>query len=122
MLDAWRKFVVTTDPDVLTGYNINKFDIPFLLDRARVIRASKLPYFGRIVKSPVSSRKILNETKRMNKFADTISSVSGRVVFDMLPVIRQLFPNMQSFTLGNDAWLVSKLIFRNPSDIEEEEE
>jgi DNA polymerase delta subunit 1 len=37
MLQRWREFVVACDPDVLTGYNIANFDIPYLLNRAKVI-------------------------------------------------------------------------------------
>ena len=36
MLLAWRNFVLATDPDILTGYNIANFDIPYLLNRAKV--------------------------------------------------------------------------------------
>jgi DNA polymerase delta subunit 1 len=35
VLQAWRDFVVESDPDILTGYNIVGFDIPYLVDRAR---------------------------------------------------------------------------------------
>lgn len=36
MLLKWRAFIVACDPDVLTGYNIANFDIPYLLNRAKV--------------------------------------------------------------------------------------
>jgi DNA polymerase delta subunit 1 len=36
MLLKWRSFVVACDPDVITGYNIANFDIPYLLNRAKV--------------------------------------------------------------------------------------
>jgi len=37
MLLKWKTFVNYVDPDVLTGYNIMNFDIPYLLNRAKVI-------------------------------------------------------------------------------------
>ena len=40
LLLKWRAFVVSVDPDVITGYNIANFDIPYLLNRAKV-RAEK---------------------------------------------------------------------------------
>ena len=43
MLESWRLFVVLTDPDIVTGYNINRFDIPFLLDRAKRLGVKKFP-------------------------------------------------------------------------------
>ena len=34
LLIAWREFLIQTDPDVITGYNINNFDTPYLINRA----------------------------------------------------------------------------------------
>jgi len=36
MLMKWRSFVITCDPDLVTGYNIANFDFPYLLNRAKV--------------------------------------------------------------------------------------
>lgn len=38
MLLAWREFVQTVDPDIITGYNIVGFDIDYLMRRARALR------------------------------------------------------------------------------------
>jgi len=35
MLGAWARFVLATDPDELTGYNTDNFDMPYLIERAR---------------------------------------------------------------------------------------
>jgi DNA polymerase elongation subunit (family B) len=37
MLAAWREFIIRMDPDVITGYNIKKFDLPYLIDRANLL-------------------------------------------------------------------------------------
>lgn len=37
MLMKWRNFLVAADPDIITGYNIGNFDIPYLLNRAKVL-------------------------------------------------------------------------------------
>jgi len=34
MLSAWRLFVIQMDPDILTGFNVLGFDLPYLLQRA----------------------------------------------------------------------------------------
>lgn len=36
LLLKWREFVNAVDPDIITGYNIANFDIPYLLNRAKV--------------------------------------------------------------------------------------
>lgn len=48
MLEAWRDFVEQVDPDVVIGYNISNFDLPYLLDRATAIKSKKFPFLGRI--------------------------------------------------------------------------
>jgi DNA polymerase delta subunit 1 len=38
MLEAWRQFVVEVDPDIITGYNLVNFDVPYLLNRAKQLK------------------------------------------------------------------------------------
>ena len=40
MLLKWKDFVNATDPDIITGYNIANFDIPYLLNRAKTLERS----------------------------------------------------------------------------------
>src|SRR6267154_3890564 len=48
MLQKWRYFVEQVDPDVIIGYNIANFDLPYLLDRAKALKANQFPYLGRL--------------------------------------------------------------------------
>jgi DNA polymerase delta subunit 1 len=34
LLKAWRDFVQEVDPDFITGYNTQNFDIPYIIERA----------------------------------------------------------------------------------------
>ena len=34
--------------DVIIGYNIANFDLPYLLDRAKALKANQFPYLGRL--------------------------------------------------------------------------
>lgn len=36
MLKRWLDLLLETDPDVIIGYNIINFDLPYLFDRATV--------------------------------------------------------------------------------------
>ena len=36
MLQAWQEFFTEVDPDIVTGYNVTQFDIPFMLKRASI--------------------------------------------------------------------------------------
>lgn len=48
LLNAWQRFVEEVDPDVIIGYNIANFDLPYLIDRAKALKADKLAYLGRM--------------------------------------------------------------------------
>lgn len=34
----WAEFVRTIDPDLITGYNIQNFDFPYIVERARALK------------------------------------------------------------------------------------
>ncbi|ELK30158.1 DNA polymerase delta catalytic subunit [Myotis davidii] len=40
LLQAWSTFIRTIDPDVITGYNIQNFDLPYLISRAQHLKKS----------------------------------------------------------------------------------
>lgn len=48
LLVAWRDFLEEVDPDLIIGYNISQFDLPYLIDRAKALKATAFPYFGRL--------------------------------------------------------------------------
>jgi len=54
MLQQWRDFVEEVDPDVIIGYNIANFDLPYLLDRAKALKAHQFPYLGRLRSTSLS--------------------------------------------------------------------
>lgn len=39
---AWANFILVMDPDVITGYNIQNFDLPYLISRAQTLKVRKL--------------------------------------------------------------------------------
>uniref|UniRef100_A0A9J2Q409 DNA polymerase n=1 Tax=Ascaris lumbricoides TaxID=6252 RepID=A0A9J2Q409_ASCLU len=38
LLEKWAEFVRILDPDIVTGYNIQNFDIPYIIDRAKALK------------------------------------------------------------------------------------
>lgn len=54
LLQEWRDFVEEVDPDLIIGYNISQFDLPYLIDRAKALKVTKFPFFGRL-KGPLAS-------------------------------------------------------------------
>jgi DNA polymerase delta subunit 1 len=48
MLEAWSRFVTEVDPDVIIGYNIANFDLPYLLDRAKALNSFSFDLLSRL--------------------------------------------------------------------------
>lgn len=48
LLTEWRRFVQEADPDMMIGYNISNFDLPYLLDRAKALKVTDFPFLGRL--------------------------------------------------------------------------
>jgi len=77
MLKEFLKIIDSYDPDIITGYNINNFDFPYILQR---LSMNKLPKtLGRCASKQASSRKV--GTKYRN-------SVVGRIVVDVFELIK----------------------------------
>ncbi|MCL2550027.1 MAG: DNA-directed DNA polymerase [Methanimicrococcus sp.] len=94
------------DPDIITGYNISDFDIPYLLDRAAALRKKGANIRTTITRdgSPVYSRK----------FGLTVKTeVTGRIIADALPLIRRNF-SLKQYTLRNAA---KELLGREKLDV-----
>ena len=51
IIDAFTAVIQDEDPDVITGYNIDNYDIPTVLDRAKVCGADR-PLWGRDLSEP----------------------------------------------------------------------
>lgn len=49
-LQRWRDLVIESDPDIIIGYNIVNFDLPYLIQRAEALQIVDFPYWGRIRK------------------------------------------------------------------------
>ena len=95
------------NPDILAGYNSNEFDFPYLQERARQNRVE-----ARVGRDGSSwyIRKIVNRTD---------VSVNGRVVVDLLPIIRSSY-SLKQYTLRNAAAELLKMekYDVNPKEIE----
>ncbi|TAL47873.1 hypothetical protein EPN87_02000 [archaeon] len=78
MLEEFAKIVDTYDPDVITGYNLNDFDMPFLLTRMAENKISRV--IGRCNQKASFSRKIGLRHR---------NDICGRVVVDVYELIRE---------------------------------
>jgi DNA polymerase delta subunit 1 len=87
LLQAWSDFVVKSDPDLITGYNINGFDLPYLLDRAKTLGVARFPYLGRLS----NVKTVAKDTQFSSKAFGTRNSkninIEGRIQMDVLQLM-----------------------------------
>ncbi|KAL1509230.1 hypothetical protein ABEB36_003999 [Hypothenemus hampei] len=99
MLAAWANFIRELDPDIFTGYNINNFDFPYLLERAKHLKVPDFDYLGRLLNVRSQIKETVTQTKIGKRVYKSIN-FEGRVPYDMLIVIKRDF-KLRSYTLNN---------------------
>ncbi|KAG6396243.1 hypothetical protein SASPL_142389 [Salvia splendens] len=82
LLLAWRDFLSEVDPDIIIGYNICKFDLPYLIQRAEVLGIAEFPIIARGTR----------ESKEV--------TIEGRVQFDLLQVMQRDY-KLSSYSLNS---------------------
>ncbi|XP_055902016.1 DNA polymerase delta catalytic subunit [Eupeodes corollae] len=99
LLDKWSSFIREVDPDILTGYNINNFDIPYLLNRAQHLKVKGFEYLGRIknIRSVIKDQVL--QSKQMGRRENKYVNFEGRVPFDLLFVLLRDY-KLRSYTLN----------------------
>lgn len=90
MLMKWKNFVVACDPDIITGYNIANFDIPYLLNRAKALEKGspvlkRFPDLGRLKGIKAVMRDTTFQSSAYGKRENVETTINGRVIFDVLP-------------------------------------
>jgi DNA polymerase I len=90
LLAKFASIIRDYNPDILAGYNSNEFDFPYLQERARQNHVE-----ARVGRDGSSwyIRKIVSRTD---------VSITGRVVVDLLPIIRSSY-SLKQYTLRNAA-------------------
>ena len=99
LLKAWANFVRETDPDIITGYNIQNFDIWYLLNRAKTLKVEDFPYIGRIKNIKTTERNVVLQSKQMGRRENKQINIEGRVIFDLLLVLVRDY-KLRSYTLN----------------------
>jgi len=87
MLEGFVEIVNHFDPDIITGYNCNNFDIPYVVERMRKLGIR--PMFGRCRQKPAVSRKIGQDYR---------NTIIGRIVADSFALVKKDF-SLQRYSL-----------------------
>lgn len=100
MLNAWQEYLEEVDPDIVIGYNTSNFDIPYLMDRAKKLRATKFPFLGRLrkVKSEVKETHFSSKAYGTRDSKET--KMDGRLQLDILQVMQRDY-KLRSYSLNS---------------------
>lgn len=94
LLHRFRQYLDENDPDVITGYNINGFDLPYTIKRC----ASKTNEFSRTK----SACYVFNGTVKRNFRETQRTSKTGRINYDMYEYISNNY-KLRSYKLNDVA-------------------
>ena len=89
LLARWRDLLVETDPDIIIGYNIINFDLPYLLDRATTLGLPAFHAWGRMRGRRVRMRDARFSSKAYGTHDYKEIAIDGRVQFDLLQAIQR---------------------------------
>ncbi len=100
MLSEFVRTVDQFDPDVITGYNINEFDMPYIVTRLIENKISRV--IGRCGTKHAISKKFGMTTKNV---------IAGRVIVDVYQLVKEMqvktqlaekgFPKLKRYGLGD---------------------
>ncbi|XP_021937264.1 DNA polymerase delta catalytic subunit isoform X2 [Zootermopsis nevadensis] len=99
LLEKWAAFVREVDPDVITGYNINNFDFPYLVSRANHLKVKDFTYLGRVTNIRSVIKDQILQSKQMGRRENKNMNCEGRVIFDLLLVLVRDY-KLRSYTLN----------------------
>nr|BAJ78744.1 DNA polymerase delta catalytic subunit [Aposthonia japonica] len=99
MLEKWADFIRELDPDIFTGYNINNFDFPYLIQRAKYLNVRNFTYLGRIKNIQSVIKEQVLQSKQMGRRENKHVNFEGRVPFDLLLVLVRDY-KLRSYTLN----------------------
>ncbi|GBG84624.1 hypothetical protein CBR_g38906 [Chara braunii] len=99
LLLAWRDLIREVDPDLMIGYNICNFDLPYLIDRAQTLKINEFPFLGRIRFSKLRMRDTTFSSKAYGTRESKEVTIEGRVQFDVLQAMQRDY-KLSSYSLN----------------------
>ncbi len=102
MLEKFIDTIKEFDPDIITGYNINNFDLPYIIERMEKYRIR--PVMGRCNRKQANARKIMSKYR---------ISIIGRMVVDSFEIIKKDYSLMR---YGLD-FVAGKLLGERKEDV-----
>lgn len=91
LLKAFLKFIIDSEPHVLTGYNIFGFDIPYLMDRCRFHDINEIYLCGMPKKIRAEYKEVKWSSSAYQCQEFKYLAYEGRIFVDLLPIVRRSY-------------------------------
>lgn len=88
------------DPDIITGYNIVNFDLPYLLNRAAALKVQTFSLLGRLKDEKSTISNTTFQSRAYGKRENKVINIAGRVQFDLLHALLRDY-KLRSYTLNS---------------------
>ncbi|KAJ7028463.1 ribonuclease H-like domain-containing protein [Mycena alexandri] len=88
LLQHWSEFVQQIDPDLIIGYNISGFDLPYLLGRAKALQLSRFAFLGRVIGTETARARMVKYTSRGSTRSWQDIPLPGRLQLDLMHYVR----------------------------------
>lgn len=89
MLIAFAKKIVDFNPDNITGFNSNCFDMPYILDRMRVLKIDHIAScWSRRLNLQMKYKRDFKQSKQFGTKEVVKYNTPGRVMFDQMEIIK----------------------------------
>jgi DNA polymerase delta subunit 1 len=99
LLMRWRDLLIKADADIIIGYNIMNFDLPYLIDRAETLKIPDFLYWGRVKTNKIRMRDTQFSSKAHGTRNYKEITIEGRVQLDMLMLIQRDY-KLSSYSLN----------------------
>lgn len=106
LLAKMGELIKKHDPEIISGYNINKFDVPYI-EKRMGMHDEELPNFSRIPSEPCEIKKTKWKSKAFGLVIAKYLEAQGRITFDIYPYAERQF-KLINYTLDT----VSKYLLK----------
>lgn len=99
MLMAFAQIIREIDPDIITGYNIANFDIPYCVNRAKAIRINEMQFLSRLLYKKIKLKESTFSSNQYGKKETFEITCYGRTIFDLYIYVQKLY-KLRSYSLN----------------------
>ena len=100
LIHALWKYIIEYDVDIITGWNINSFDLKYLYERCELLKLDFFPYLSKFRYKKTFMLKRYISSNQMGGSTEYTYQMPGRITLDALKVFKSIITNFKLYNLG----------------------